>query len=277
MLVLCGAPAALRAEEPPRIALLIGPGALCAAASRHARICRPHPRQGSTTGMPIPSKSATLRVASVIPRARAMAAICASNALIGLPVRRRSATISANSPAAALSKARILPINKAKICRAAVERSCLRLPSGRIATPSRISVWVMAVVKRSSAFCRAIQAATAGSGLRPHRLGDDIRVEDDHRRLAEFGRLADRLARRNIQLVAAKRLDDAPDRRVKIARTKIAALLAERLTQDVSRLALQALAAPRRPRRKARFQRVIDIGNGDAGQGGGSPGFKALI
>ncbi len=47
------------------------------------------PFQGSTTSRPQSSKSATLRVASFAPRTWAMAAICASAWLIGLPSARR--------------------------------------------------------------------------------------------------------------------------------------------------------------------------------------------
>jgi hypothetical protein len=47
------------------------------------------PFQGSTAARPQSSKSATLRVASLAPRTWAMAAICASAWLIGLPRARR--------------------------------------------------------------------------------------------------------------------------------------------------------------------------------------------
>ncbi len=47
------------------------------------------PFQGSTTSRPQSSKSTTLRVASLAPRTCAMAAICASAWLIGLPSARR--------------------------------------------------------------------------------------------------------------------------------------------------------------------------------------------
>ena len=47
------------------------------------------PFQGSTISRPQSSKSATLRVASLAPRTWAMAAICASAWLIGLPSARR--------------------------------------------------------------------------------------------------------------------------------------------------------------------------------------------
>ncbi len=47
------------------------------------------PFQGSRTSRPQSSKSATLRVASLAPRTWAMAAICASAWLIGLPSARR--------------------------------------------------------------------------------------------------------------------------------------------------------------------------------------------
>ena len=54
-------------------------------------------------------KSATFLVASAAPRDRAMAPICASKVLVGLPFRRRSAAIEANAWAAAASNAKTRP------------------------------------------------------------------------------------------------------------------------------------------------------------------------
>ena len=56
------------------------------------------------TSTPQSSKSITLRVARVAPLERAMATTMASNWLIGLPVSRREAAISAYMSAASLSK-----------------------------------------------------------------------------------------------------------------------------------------------------------------------------
>jgi hypothetical protein len=51
--------------------------------------------QGLTIAAPVSAKSATLRVAIEAPRETAMAAICASNWLIGRPMARRWAAIAA--------------------------------------------------------------------------------------------------------------------------------------------------------------------------------------
>jgi hypothetical protein len=51
--------------------------------------------QGLMISMPQSVKSLTLRVASLAPRDRAIAAIMASNRLIGLPAALREAAISA--------------------------------------------------------------------------------------------------------------------------------------------------------------------------------------
>ena len=53
------------------------------------------PAHGSTGSAPISSKSRTLRVATAMPRARAIAAIWPSAWETGRPARRRAATISA--------------------------------------------------------------------------------------------------------------------------------------------------------------------------------------
>ena len=58
-------------------------------------IVRPCGCQGFTTLTPQPSKSSTLRVATVAPVAHAIAAICASNCEMGRPARRRSVAILA--------------------------------------------------------------------------------------------------------------------------------------------------------------------------------------
>lgn len=50
----------------------------------------PPSRQGSTISIPVPRKSSTLRVASVAPRTRQIAAICASKPSIGVPSRSRA-------------------------------------------------------------------------------------------------------------------------------------------------------------------------------------------
>ena len=68
---------------------------------------------GSTRASPVPTKSGPFRVASVMPRESVIAAICASKSSIGRPIRRRSATMRANSCAAALSKARMRPAKQA--------------------------------------------------------------------------------------------------------------------------------------------------------------------
>ena len=55
-----------------------------------------HPAvQGSTTSMPMSTKSRTLRVATVMPRERAIAAIWQSAGWVGRPAERRLAAISA--------------------------------------------------------------------------------------------------------------------------------------------------------------------------------------
>src|SRR5882762_4729657 len=60
---------------------------------------------------PVSAKSRVSRVASDMLRARVIAAICASESLIGRPRRRLSMTIAANSRAARLSNGRMRPAN----------------------------------------------------------------------------------------------------------------------------------------------------------------------
>jgi hypothetical protein len=94
---------------------------------------------GSISATPVLAKSVLFRVASVMPRESVIAAISASKSSIGRPSRCRSATMRANSRAAALTNGRMRPANSSSTRSAAVSRSRLRLPSGRMAIPKRIS------------------------------------------------------------------------------------------------------------------------------------------
>src|SRR5208282_1078839 len=87
------------------------------------------PFHGSMISRPQSSKSATLRVASLAPRTWAMAAICASAWLIGLPSARRFAAILENTRAASLSNAKMRPAkSSANTASAAATSPSRRLP-----------------------------------------------------------------------------------------------------------------------------------------------------
>lgn len=126
---------------------------------------RGHARQGSTTLTPQSSKSAVLRVASVAPVERAIAAICASACEIGRPARRRSTAIRAYGRAASLAKARMRPLKSSlNIASAALSKALRRRPAGKSRIPCRISDCVMLVVYRLLAAWARTQRMTFPSG-----------------------------------------------------------------------------------------------------------------
>lgn len=87
--------------------------------------------QGLVISIPHSIKSFTFRVASVAPQERTMAAIIASNWLIGLPALLREAEISAKASAASLSKLKTRPAKSSlKMLCVASQNPCLRAPAG---------------------------------------------------------------------------------------------------------------------------------------------------
>ena len=81
-------------------------------------------------------KSRTLRVATDIPRERAIAAIWQSAGATVRPAARRLEAISAYSRAASLSNGRMRPSKSSRrIASTAKASASLRWPAGRIATP----------------------------------------------------------------------------------------------------------------------------------------------
>ena len=115
--------------------------------------------------MPQSTKSPTLRVATLAPRDRAMAAIRASGSPIGRPARRRFAAMSANSLAAALSKGNIRSTNRSPNSRSnTVSSARRRLPSGSNAAPNSSSASVMLVVNNVAIGSDCIQRSTFSDG-----------------------------------------------------------------------------------------------------------------
>src|ERR1700730_11909856 len=145
-----------------------------------------------------------------------MAAISASKSLIGDPLRRRAATICAKDCAALLSNGKMRDANNAMTRRAAASSSFLRRLAGSIATPRRISASVIAVVKRSRGFSRAIHTATARSGEALMTSESTFVSSTIMVGLFESRRFPDWFARRYTDLDAAKRLHYPTDRLVEV-------------------------------------------------------------
>jgi hypothetical protein len=115
--------------------------------------------------MPHPSKSRVLRVATAAPRARAMAAICASNAVTGRPAARLAAATCGKACAASTSKGRMRPAKSSVNTASTAARSASRrFPRGRTATPYRTSACVIVVMKSLDAGWRPSHRITWGDG-----------------------------------------------------------------------------------------------------------------
>ncbi len=113
---------------------------------------------------PVPRKPSTLRVARPAARARQMDAIWASATPIGRPASSRSVTISAYRTEARSSKGRTRPWKSSvRMPRITAVSSRLRGPPGSVATPSRNSAAVIAVViviELPASLCRCSKSFT---------------------------------------------------------------------------------------------------------------------
>src|SRR5260370_21042624 len=82
---------------------------------------------------------------------------------------------------------------------------------------------------------------------------------------AEFGRLADRLARRQVEIQAPKGRQAAPDPLNQVARGL--RVFGERFAQDLARLLLHRAPAVRGADAQARLGALVEIADGDARPG----------
>ena len=243
-------------------------------AGRGAGSPRAQARQGSITRTPQSSKSAALRVASAAPRERAMAAICASACAIGLPIWRPLAAIMANSRAAARSNGRTRPARSASKIASTV-RGEPNPPASRRQQRQAREDFRLGDRRCEQAGCRLRRDPRFDrrSGPWLHQLGEHVGVEHDHhgpRGLKiEDRRLTNRIAHGRGQLRRRRRV--ASRRRIAVARSEVEASSSQRSrAQDLPGFLFHRAIMLGRTPPEPRFDRLIEVPDGDAGHSSGS-------